>query len=346
MPTTTASKRRSYARIALLLASLALPISSADAVVGGKRVAPAEYPWLALAGDCGATLITPQRLATAAHCIAAQPIREMSWKLGGRQLRIAAVGAHPAFRPGKAPQADIGIIELTEPVTGVTPLQLVEQPRSGAKGYVLGTGATSGRSGADGVLRSVRLDVISDASCAAWYRRHGGPGLRTAFRPSGMLCAGDRDNRTPYRSACYGDSGGPLVVKAGSAWALTGIVSWGKACKEPTVFTQVAAYRDFLTMAAPLLKPRAAEEPARVVGTPQPGQTLRCEVPQWVTAPDTVEIFWSRYRYGKGRTAAGTGETHLVSPADANFSLSCLAIGRNAAGSEPGVSSAEVRVSG
>ena len=92
-----------------------------------------------------------------------------------------------------------------------------------------------------------------------------------------MLCATDPDGRAPFRSACTGDSGGPLV--AGSA--LAGIVSWGLRCggdHDPTVFTDPAAYRAFLTSAQPALAPVSSDAPAVISGTAKVGATLTCAV--------------------------------------------------------------------
>ena len=45
-----------------------LPVS-AEAVIGGKSIRRASAPWFAQVGICGGTLIAPDRVATAAHCV-------------------------------------------------------------------------------------------------------------------------------------------------------------------------------------------------------------------------------------------------------------------------------------
>ena len=80
-----------------------------------------------------------------------------------------------------------------------------------------------------------------------------------------MLCATDPDGRSPFRSACTGDSGGPLVVGS----TLAGIVSWGLRCggdHDPTVFTDPAAYRAFLTAAQPVIAPVSSGAAAVMTG--------------------------------------------------------------------------------
>ena len=37
-------------------------------IIGGNQAAPDDYPWFALGGGCGASLVSPEFLLTAAHC--------------------------------------------------------------------------------------------------------------------------------------------------------------------------------------------------------------------------------------------------------------------------------------
>ena len=51
-----------------LLITLLLAVP-AHAVVNGQPLKSSKAPWFVPAGICGATLIAPDRLATAAHCV-------------------------------------------------------------------------------------------------------------------------------------------------------------------------------------------------------------------------------------------------------------------------------------
>ena len=64
----------------LLLAgalSALVPVTPASAIVGGTRAKPSAYPWFAELPFCGGALIAPDRIATAAHCVAGLPLRDV-----------------------------------------------------------------------------------------------------------------------------------------------------------------------------------------------------------------------------------------------------------------------------
>ena len=348
------------AAVLTLATALGVVAAPAGAVVGGTSARPSASPWFAELPFCGGSLIAPDRVATAAHCVAGLPLRDLPRiAFGSGATRGArAIAVHPRFvrraldrsDNREAPADDVALLLLDAPVTDVTPLALrASAPARGRRGLLLGSGQkrvprANAAANYEG-LRKATLTVISDGACSAFYRRRGGAGLRSALRPRSMLCATDPDGRAPFRSACTGDSGGPLVVGS----TLAGIVSWGLRCggdRDPTVFTDPAAHRAFLNAPAPVVAPVSSGEPAVLSGEARAGATLTCASPPWITEPTRITFSFDSYRFGQGRRTRQQGPlpTYVVSPGDSSRSISCVATGETAGGFEATQPSAPLRI--
>ncbi|HEX8104249.1 MAG TPA: trypsin-like serine protease [Solirubrobacteraceae bacterium] len=145
------ARARAFLLAALLLLGAA-PV--AGAIVGGRPAAPASAPWLAWFPECGGTLVAPDRVLTAAHCVnglAPDEIGAVAFA-GGRSARAARVAVHPGYvrravngtlNP-EAPEDDVALILLARPVRGVTPLPLTREGPPGG-GPASSGGATAGR---------------------------------------------------------------------------------------------------------------------------------------------------------------------------------------------------------
>ncbi len=351
---------RRAAVLTLAAAALGVVAAPAGAVVGGTPARPSASPWFAELPFCGGALIAPDRVATAAHCVAGLPLRDLPRiTFGSGAARAArAIAVHPRFvrralertDNRRAPADDIALVLLDAPVTGVTPLSLrAAAPARGRRGLLLGGGQkrvprTNAAANYER-LRKTTLTVISDGACGAFYRRRGGAALRSALRPGSMLCATDPDGRVPFRSACTGDSGGPLVVGS----TLAGIVSWGLRCggdHDPTVFTDPAAHRAFLTAPSPAVAPVSSSEPAVLSGEARVGATLSCASPPWLTQPTRITYSFDSYRFGQGRRTRQQGPlpTYVVGPGDEARSISCVATGETPGGYEATRPSAPLRI--
>jgi len=345
-----------------LLAAGAALAPPAAAVVGGKAAAPGALPAHAELPFCGGALIAPDRVATAAHCVAGLPLRDIGpIRLGSGATRAAlGISVQPGYvrraldasANRDAPRDDIAIVVLATPVSGVRPLALrTKAPGRGTRATLYGSGqkAVPGRTVRAAAnfeaLRMATLNVTSDGACRDFYRRHGDRPYRSALRAATMLCATDPDGRAPFRSACVGDSGGPLVVGG----TLAGIVSWGQRCggdRDPSVFTDPAAYRAFLTAPAPVLAPVSSGAPAVLTGVASVGATLTCASPPWLRAPERITYAFDSYRFGTGRVSRqqGASPSYVVRREDAGRVVSCVATGVNAGGFEATAPSAGLRV--
>lgn len=238
--------------------------SDAPTVIGGREAQPGAYPWqvaLVVSGAssaydgqfCGGSLIAPNWVLTAAHCVDGAAPYMFKVVLGRHNLtssdgeikEVKRVVVHPNFDPYLL-EDDVALVELTTPsdltAVGLSLPNLSERENRGDLATVTGWGVYSGDlyTGSK-VLREGELPLVPLSQCSA-----GGAwgGLVT----SKMLCAGFSDGSVV---SCYGDSGGPLMLRDDAdQWQQIGIVSWGPyGCSVPglySVFTRVASYQDWV----------------------------------------------------------------------------------------------------
>jgi secreted trypsin-like serine protease len=175
---------------------------------------------------CGAVLIGPRFVLSAAHCADAAD----SLLIGARtdpNVGLVSVGyqeflMHPEYQ-GSGFGYDIMIFYLDQPVTNVPYITLAKTPIDtvGQRLTVLGFGDTRG----DGTGRLFLSDLLMETEVAyvdpqACIEAHGLDPIT-----DDMLCA--KESGT---DACYGDSGGPLILKGETIDqdTLAGLVSWGR----------------------------------------------------------------------------------------------------------------------
>ncbi|XP_057380531.1 trypsin-1-like [Daphnia carinata] len=236
-----------------------------DRVVGGTDAVKNSWPYAVLlkqAGrfKCGGSLISSNRVLTAAHCV------DFSWpwehlfltvELGLHVLspsdalvsrKVFRVMRHRDYDPNTIIN-DIAILVLKFPVKYVTAISPVCLPAPGTtdtfvdlEAAIIGWGSMQDQYGPlPQVLQQATIKIISNAECQASYDN-----LQVTIADS-MICA-----IIPGKGSCFGDSGGPLLVKSSPTepWTEVGIVSFGVECASPdypTVYTRVSSFSSWIS---------------------------------------------------------------------------------------------------
>lgn len=233
-------------------------------IVGGQDAEAGEFPWqvsLHVKGSshvCGASIISPRWLVTAAHCVQddgrtrfSQPgtweaylglhmQRNIGTMVAKRNLK--KIIPHPNYNDVTFDN-DIALMELDSPVTYSDYIQPICLPApqhefpAGSTVWITGWGATREGGFAASVLQKAQVRVINSSVCND---------LMGGQITSRMTCAGVLSGGV---DACQGDSGGPLSSPSGNRMFLAGVVSWGDGCarrNKPGIYTTVTKFRGWI----------------------------------------------------------------------------------------------------
>ncbi|XP_027716763.1 kallikrein-5 [Vombatus ursinus] len=218
-------------------------------ILNGKDCEPRTQPWQAAlflkpeSLFCGAVLVHPQWVLTAAHCqkpsytVVLGRYRLHGFQADQKILRGIQSFPHPNYtRP--AHSNDLMLIKLNQKIVGkkgIKPINITTQaPTAGAQCLVSGWGTTSSpQVHFPQVLQCLDITILSHEACRKAY-----PGEIN----SSMFCAGDEDGK----DSCQGDSGSPVVCNG----VLQGLVSWGDIpCGKPNrpgVYTNLYPFNKWI----------------------------------------------------------------------------------------------------
>lgn len=194
---------------------------------------------------CGGSLVTPQIVITAAHCV--KNISPARITVVGGVTYLSESGVRRSVEKIITPKeynprtyhSDIAVLKLSGNMSGnnIATIELCKSNwKLGDSIDVYGWGAMSENNNRESnQLRTVRVPLVTRKKCSDMYKVDGSRITQT------MFCAGDLKGK----DACFGDSGGPAVFQN----QLCGVVSWGVGCARtnfPGVYTSVKTVRNFI----------------------------------------------------------------------------------------------------
>jgi hypothetical protein len=335
----------------LILASLGVHATTAQAIVGGQPTSVSQAPWTVAVvtnsgGLCSGSILDASRVLTAEHCVRLGTVlgtgltviagtSNASDPKQGERVAVAGVRVHPYnLDSNRSEDDDVAVLTLARPLNLSTPnaqpIALVPEgatPAVGTPVTAIGFGTPAAGTPSNGQLLSLGFTLenpyTADPGCSQ-------SGTRVAI----VLCAS-----SPAGSICFGDSGGPLV--AGNPPVQVGVLSGVEedqcAVGDTASYANLAApeIRQFINGSdQPPKAPRAAgnalSPPTVLFRQPRP-KTLRCDLHPWEDSP-TLTYDWVDTRNGQVVQSSPSG-TYKIKRGDRGRTIACSVTATTAGGS-------------
>ncbi len=230
-------------------------------VMGGTHADITDFPHavsLQKNGEhyCAGTLIAPDFVLTAAHCVHSYPARLWTVAVGSQnsydeadyeqRARVEEIIVHPDFVFPKFVN-DVALMKLDRRVKWsekAKPICLPDRKERTGRGlgYLAGWGYDGEGGEPTKDLHMARLPILDNGVCQEWIKSKN---KRVTLLPQ-QMCAGYEKGQT---DGCQADSGGGLVVVEKGKLVLVGVVSAGFGCgreRLPGIYARVTNFMPWI----------------------------------------------------------------------------------------------------
>ncbi|RJQ71546.1 serine protease [Pseudonocardiaceae bacterium YIM PH 21723] len=228
--------------LAVALALVTPGVANATGTIVGGHAATQTYSFMVSLQNsnghfCGASLIRPNWVVTARHCVQSTRATSVQARVGSTSVNQAGT-VTAGSRIITHEKADIALMQLAQPVSEQPIPIATSSGRSGTPTRLLGWGQTCPARACGQpptTLQELDTRLVADSGCEDIDGRT-------------EICTDNPDGRS---GACYGDSGGPQVTRVSGRWELIGATSRAGNSSEncatgPSIYTDVPALNGWI----------------------------------------------------------------------------------------------------